>query len=1047
MRVESPRLAIRSAALVAVALALACAERKPRSLDELLAAAAAESPRPIEGRLSSSRRHVAYESTEAAIPAPLPAVLDPPEPKRRLRGASSFALDLDPADRHTAALIALYRRHPEKAVGTLERLVEAAPAADTLSDLAATYLALAAKEQPWLHLDAIEAAQRAVDLDSSSAWAAFNLALSLERLFLYHQAEKAWTRYLEIETDLAWREDAEAHLAVIRAPTVADRWKQSRDRVLTDARAGDRTAVEQWAKEFPRQVKELIEDHFEEWIAAAGDEPRETQAIATLGLLAGAVAETAGERLYVDAVEVITRAATGLTSAYEVLLNGHASYSAGRAHRRDCSVAGKFFESAKAALALSGSPLALAARYEHLVCNYRHSPATALPGLTKLSIQLESTNYLSLKARTLSMLGLCAAASGARFTAISHYERANRIFSLLGDDTALRTVGLLDEVYRLLNSPKKAWRFRRPFLEGAVKARIQPLRHLALSGLARSLTAEGSTSSAPGHVLEELVQNAELWQEPASLIEALVRRAELHRRRNDLTAANRDISRCHTLITSVSEPADRDRLTAETTLASAEIALAHEPELALKLATRARTAIARSGHLGHLPRSLLTEAHAHLSLGDLSRAETALELALDAYEIRSNSIEDEELRIRFFESAQPVIDEMIRLYAVDLHSPARALSILESARARGLRERWSGRGSEPAADLNEIQAALDPSTVVVYYTVLSDELLTWVITNTSLQLSRTRLPRGALARMVDRIRSAIKSAGEAEFQVALEPASHLLLEPVSQYLAGRNCLVVVPDRDLNGIPWTALRNPESQKYLIEDIAVRISPALLVEPDAPRKSAPLRTRRALIIGNPTFDTARHDAPHLPGASMEAQSIAAYFDHATLLLRESATRASLLNSLPGAEILHVAAHVVVDDDWPLRSEILTASEITRASDLAPLDLTLLELAYLSGCSTAPMNEQASRFGIAGLSRMFLDSGVATVVGTLWEVDDRTSVEVALRFYSSLSRENRADQAFREAIVGWIGSDDQASPTAWAGYQLFAHLPRIREKAHGI
>ena len=95
--------------------------------------------------------------------------------------------------------------------------------------------------------------------------------------------------------------------------------------------------------------------------------------------------------------------------------------------------------------------------------------------------------------------------------------------------------------------------------------------------------------------------------------------------------------------------------------------------------------------------------------------------------------------------------------------------------------------------------------------------------------------------------------------------------------------------------------------------------------------------------------------------------------------------------------------------------------------------VDLAYvvLSACDTAvgPLQGQE---GIANLSRAFLLAGARTVVSTLWQVDDSSSLFLMKRFYAHLSVNRSASSALAAAkrdMLRMFGS--KALPYQWAAF----------------
>lgn len=99
------------------------------------------------------------------------------------------------------------------AVAALEHAARLDPRdANVQSDLAAAYLERSAAGGDDV-VRAVEAAQRAQELDARSGAAAFNLALALERQGRADDAVRAWKRYLELDAASPWSSEARAELA------------------------------------------------------------------------------------------------------------------------------------------------------------------------------------------------------------------------------------------------------------------------------------------------------------------------------------------------------------------------------------------------------------------------------------------------------------------------------------------------------------------------------------------------------------------------------------------------------------------------------------------------------------------------------------------------------------------------------------------------------------------------------------------------------------------------------------------------------------------
>jgi CHAT domain-containing protein/Tfp pilus assembly protein PilF len=92
------------------------------------------------------------------------------------------------------------------------------------------------------------------------------------------------------------------------------------------------------------------------------------------------------------------------------------------------------------------------------------------------------------------------------------------------------------------------------------------------------------------------------------------------------------------------------------------------------------------------------------------------------------------------------------------------------------------------------------------------------------------------------------------------------------------------------------------------------------------------------------------------------------------------------------------------------------ILTALEVEALDLGGVELATLSACETG-LGEEAGGEGLLGLQRAFQLAGARSVVASLWQVDDKATRELMVRFYENLwKRKLPRLEALRQAQL-WM------------------------------
>ena len=146
----------------------------------------------------------------------------------------------------------------------------------------------------------------------------------------------------------------------------------------------------------------------------------------------------------------------------------------------------------------------------------------------------------------------------------------------------------------------------------------------------------------------------------------------------------------------------------------------------------------------------------------------------------------------------------------------------------------------------------------------------------------------------------------------------------------------------------------------------------------------------------------DAPGtepLPGADLEAAAIAALFPRALRLDR--ATRNAVLAGLPGHPVAHFACHSAVDVDDPGSSRLFLEDHAENPLTVADIGRLRLSggLAFLAACETAVTTAKLANEAVH-ITGAFQLAGYQHVIGTLWQVADLASVDLARAFYAELA-----------------------------------------------
>ena len=291
-------------------------------------------------------------------------------------------------------------------------------------------------------------------------------------------------------------------------------------------------------------------------------------------------------------------------------------------------------------------------------------------------------------------------------------------------------------------------------------------------------------------------------------------------------------------------------------------------------------------------------------------------------------------------------------------------------------------------EVRDLSRRLPDRTVLVVYAVVEDRLVTWLVRRSGLELSPLQPD---WSKVDDQARLLTRSPSKAKLLASLHAD---LVTPWKQRLRAGDRIFFVPTRTLYGIPFAALIDPETGRYLVQDHAVAVVPSaseLLASLERDRLLSSQPIARVLLAGDPTWPRTLYPSfPTLVGRQEISLLGRVYQGIATqVLTQRQATPGRVLAALREADIVHMSAHSIADPKDPNRSRFLLSSQGDDPGELSVHDLHELRLprtrlVVLASCGShaGPVSESE---GSLSLARSFLAAGVPSVVGSLWRVDD--------------------------------------------------------------
>lgn len=390
--------------------------------------------------------------------------------------------------------------------------------------------------------------------------------------------------------------------------------------------------------------------------------------------------------------------------------------------------------------------------------------------------------------------------------------------------------------------------------------------------------------------------------------------------------------------------------------------------------------------------------------------------------------------------------------------------------------------------LAQIQGALDPSTLLLEYSLGAQRSFLWLVGRGSFQ--SFDLPReqtiDEAATQVSRIVASVKAQEPEEgkeLQLAVRHLSKMIVAPVIAKL-GENALAIVSDGALHSISFAMLSDSARLSYrplvLHHEITMAPSASFIVRRRGTLMARAQPSKMAAIFADPVFsiDDQRVERnkgqpgkaldsppseerllkhigsilpvrnqisiPRLPFTLLEANRIAVLVPAAERVvnLGFEANRASVTSpGLNQYRYLHFATHGWLDPDYPENSALVLSlvdrkgnsqEGVLSTRNVYNLNLDA-DLVTLSACETG-LGKRVEGEGLVGLTQAFLEAGAARVAVSYWNVNDQATAELMSDFYTNLlARHLRPAAALKAAQIKVLGQQRWASPYFWAAFTL--------------
>lgn len=381
----------------------------------------------------------------------------------------------------------------------------------------------------------------------------------------------------------------------------------------------------------------------------------------------------------------------------------------------------------------------------------------------------------------------------------------------------------------------------------------------------------------------------------------------------------------------------------------------------------------------------------------------------------------------------------------------------------------------------EVQKYLSPESVFIQYFISNQQAFIIYITQEDIKIKTVDAYEPVrFKRVLRELRHAlsdisfVSTQGEAAYAQLTKNAwwlyQHFLDDPI---LEGKKELIIVPDNHLHYIPFEILltaaptgtsQNYKSLDYLIKKYKIRYEYSASLMANTQTR---LNTQSGKILGfAPRYNnqinydqlsrsvqkTRSKDEMSLHNLAMQLKGTKAELNFlkenfkGDYVYDEEAGEHNFKEMLHQQDysILHLAMHGLVDHNHPAYSSLMFTENLDSLEDnllytyeINHLDGQRANMVVLSACKTGYGRYEQGE-GIISIGRGFMYAGIPSVMMTLWELNDQSSVHIIDYFYHNLADGMDKTTGLQQAKLYYLEQAKglAAHPFFWSSFVLMGN-----------
>lgn len=397
--------------------------------------------------------------------------------------------------------------------------------------------------------------------------------------------------------------------------------------------------------------------------------------------------------------------------------------------------------------------------------------------------------------------------------------------------------------------------------------------------------------------------------------------------------------------------------------------------------------------------------------------------------------------------------------------------------------KYVGFASTHTLNAAQIQAQVDSDSLLLQYALGDRRSFLWAVTSESIRgfvlADRAAIEQTARSVYAD-LRLPPGSRKSRQLKKRMSELSDQVLSPVHELLDEKARLLIAADGALQYIPFAVLpagsQHPESTDTPLvavrDDTEIVSVASMSVREALASSSVPRATQDSIaIFADPVMQATDRRLPQsasripvasvvvgeltmhsgagpslsrIPYTGAEAAAIADLAPDADRLL--ALGFAASLNAVTNEDLrayryIHFATHGIVDAEHPALSALALSQfdeqgrrqpGYLRMHDIYSLELNA-DVVVLSACETG-LGREIRGEGLIGLTQGFIYAGARSLVASLWQVPDRGTSALMMRFYGGLLNADLSPpHALAEAQRSMAATRGRSDPFFWGAFVI--------------